>query len=133
MADSGHPIEKVFVGFDEQHLYLRIDPTRRDRRLAAACHLILSFTCGGREESIAVTTGAADGGPDWRARGGRLGALNVVELSLPLAVLDVRPRDELLLSMRFELAGMTFARVPRDGAISILVPWPGFDQENWTA
>jgi alpha-amylase/alpha-mannosidase (GH57 family) len=133
MADSGHPIEKVFVGFDDQHLYLRIDPTRRDRRLVAACHLTLSMGIDGREDSVAILTGAADGGPDFHARGGRIGALNVVELSLPLSTVAASPRDELRLSMRFELAGMTFARVPRDGVIAVVVPWPGFDQENWTA
>jgi hypothetical protein len=134
MADSGHPIEKVLVGFDEEHLYLRIVPTRRDRRLAAACHLTLTYAAGdGAEQTLAILTGAPDGGPELRARGGRIGALHVVELALPLAAIGARPRDELRLGLRFELAGTTFARVPRDGVITVVVPWPGFDLENWTA
>jgi hypothetical protein len=80
-----------------------------------------------------VLAGAADGGTELQARGGKIGALNVVELSLPLDGLGVKPRDELRLWMSFETAGMTFARVPRDGTLNVLAPWEGWEEENWTA
>jgi alpha-amylase/alpha-mannosidase (GH57 family) len=133
MADSGHPIDRVFVGFDEQHLYVRIDPAKPDRRRVAASRLVLRLRAGGRDEVLRILTGAADGGPELAAIGGRIGSLDVVEIALPLAALKVAPRDELRIWMTFEFAGVTFARVPRDGAISIVVPWPGWEEENWSA
>jgi hypothetical protein len=140
MADSGHPIERVHVGFDDATLFLRIDPQKRDldpqkrdRRRLAACKLTLRLRAGGREETVRILTGAADGGAELVARGGKIGALNVVELSLPLSTVGAGPRDELRMWMSFETAGMTFARVPRDGSINVLVPWEGWEEENWTA
>jgi alpha-amylase/alpha-mannosidase (GH57 family) len=133
MADSGHAIERVHVGFGHDVLYLRLVPARPDRRRIAASRLVLRLRAGEREQVVRIVCGAPDGGPELAALGGRIGALNVVEIGLPLAATRARPRDELRLWMTLELAGVTFARVPRDGTIALVVPWPGWEEENWSA
>jgi len=133
MADSGHAIERVHVGFGEGMLYLRVDPVKLDRRRVAAAHLVLRIRIGDRDRVVRILCGAADGGPELAALGGKIGAINVVEISVPLAALGAAPRDDIRMWMTFEVAGVTFARVPRDGVISIVVPWVGWEEENWTA
>ena len=134
MADSGHAIERVHVGFGENQLFMRVDPVRADRKRVAAARLILRIGVGTEKDRVVrVLCGAADGGPELAALGGAIGAINVVEISVPLAALGARPRDEVRLWMTFETAGVTYARVPRDGTIAVVVPWPGWEEENWTA
>jgi hypothetical protein len=82
---------------------------------------------------VRILCGAADGGAELAALGGHVAAISVVELALPLAAIGAVARQELKLWMTFEIAGMSFARVPRDGVISVVVPWPGWEEENWTA
>ncbi len=133
MADSSHPVERIFVGFDEQTLYLRLDPTRRDRSSVTACTLVLRLRAGDRDQVLRIDCASSGGGPELTSRGGRLGAAQVVELSLPLSSIDARPHDELRLWLTLERDGTTFARVPRDGTIAVVVPWPGWEDENWSA
>jgi alpha-amylase/alpha-mannosidase (GH57 family) len=133
MADSGHPVDRVLVGFDDHNLYLRIDPTRPERRRITAARMVLRLRVADREEVLHILTGAADGGAELAARKGKIGSLDVVELSLPLAEIGARPRDELRVWMTLEFADVPFARVPRDGAIVVQIPWPGWEEENWSA
>lgn len=133
MADSGHAIERVHVGFGDGMLYLRIDPVKAERRRVAASRLVLRLNAGGKDRVVRILCGAADGGPELAALGGHVAAIAVVEVALPLAAIDAAPRADLRMWMTFEIAGMSFARVPRDGVISVLVPWPGWEEENWTA
>jgi hypothetical protein len=95
--------------------------------------LILRLRSAARDQVVRVVCGAPDGGAELAALGGRIGALNVVELSLPLGATGARPREEIRLWMTLEVAGVTIARVPRDGAVSVIVPWPGWEEENWSA
>ncbi len=134
MADSGHPIDRVFVGFDEEQFYLRIDPAKRDRRRVAC-----------RAPGPASARRRARRGPahpdrrrrrrprSRRAGRSRIGALDVIELSIPLASLGAKAHDDLRAWMTMEFAGVTFARVPRDGAINVQIPWAGWEEENWSA
>jgi alpha-amylase/alpha-mannosidase (GH57 family) len=134
MADSGHAIERLHLGFDEERLYLRLVPEKKDRRRVAASRLVLHVRVGERpERTIRVLCGAPDGGEELAALGGKVGAIDVVEVGLPLAALGAAPRDELRVWMSLETAGVTYARVPRDGNVMVVAPWQGWDAENWHA
>jgi hypothetical protein len=133
MADSGHPIDRLHVGFDEKHLFLRLHPEKHDRRRVAASRLVLRLKVGDKEHTVRVVIGAADGGGELHAIGGRIGAVDVVELGIPLGAIGAAPRQEIRVWMTLELAGVTYARVPRDGAVVVAVPWEGWEAENWSA
>ena len=79
-----------------------------------------------------MQVGAADGGRELLRVGGRVAAGEVVEMAIPFQALDAKPHDELRLWMTFEFAGVTFARAPRDGTVAVTVPWPGWEDENWS-
>jgi alpha-amylase/alpha-mannosidase (GH57 family) len=132
MADSGHPIERLYLGFDNDALYLRLDPHRPDRQRVAGSLLVLRLKVGENERVLRISAGAPDGGPALAELGGRIGVADVVEIALPFLALGAKPRDPLRVWMTLESDGMTFARVPRDGVIAAQVPWPGWEDENWT-
>ncbi len=132
MADSGHPIDRMYLGFGDDTLYLRIDPRRPDRARVARSLIVLRIKVGGTDHVLRIATDAPDGGAAFAETGGSVGVADVVELAIPLAALGTKPRDALRVWMTFESGGVTFARLPRDGVISAVVPWPGWDDENWT-
>jgi alpha-amylase/alpha-mannosidase (GH57 family) len=134
MASGETPaVERAFVGFEPERLHLRLDPSRPDRRRVCSAHMRLHLAVGSHETSLHILLGAADGGPELRAAGGTLGATEVVELSLPFAAIGASPRDEVRLWFTLEFAGIPFARVPRDGTIVVVAPWPGWEDEHWSA
>ncbi|MBI4510937.1 MAG: glycoside hydrolase [Deltaproteobacteria bacterium] len=134
MAGSEHPVDKLYLGFDHHNMYLRLDPTRDNRRRIAASRMVLKACIAGRDEwRLLVQVGAPDGGAELSAIGGKIAALDVVELAVPFVSLGAKPRDEIRLWMTLEFAGVTFARIPRDGLLSITVPWPGWEDEHWSA
>jgi len=132
MADALHPVERIHVGFDYEHLYLRLDPHKAERRRVAAGRMVLRVRASDNETAIRVQLGAADGGPELAAAGGRVAALDVVELAVPFARLQVQPREIVRLWMTLEFAGVPFCRIPRDGVIALTAPWPGWEDENWS-
>ena len=132
MADRTHPIEYVHVGFDDTNLYVRLDPVRSERRRVAASRMLLRLKNGDHGAFLRVQLGSPDGGADFKAAGGRVAALDVVELALPFSIVQAKARDELRLWLTLEFAGIPFARVPRDGLITVTVPWPGWEDEHWS-
>jgi hypothetical protein len=133
MAEGTSPVERAYVGFDYDHIYIRIDPAKSDRRRVCAAHLALRVSVGAHDTTMRVDLGAADGGPELRAAGGRVGSVEVVELALPFAAVGAKPRDEVRLSFTLEFAGIPIARVPRDGVVELVTPWPGWEDEQWSA
>jgi hypothetical protein len=133
MAEASTAILRCHLGFDDAHLYIRLDPARGHHKRVHGAALLLHVRAGAADTSLRVQVGAPDGGPELRALGGRIGAQDIVELSLPLARLGARPREELNLSMSLEFAGVLFARIPRDGTYAVNVPYEGWEDENWTA
>jgi alpha-amylase/alpha-mannosidase (GH57 family) len=132
MADSGHPIDRLYLGFGDDALYLRIDPHRGDRAKVNASWIVLHLKVGDTDRTVRIAAGLPAGGQALAELGGMIGVADVIELALPLAPLGAKPRDSLRVWMTFEVDGLTFARVPRDGVISAVVPWPGWEDENWT-
>jgi alpha-amylase/alpha-mannosidase (GH57 family) len=133
MADAAPVVERVFIGFDHDHLYLCLVPAGHQRRRLAAAHLTLRLSSGDSSRTLHIDAGAADGGPELRAIGGRVGAWDAVELALPFALLPALPRHEVHFHVSLEFAGLSLGRIPHAGAISVTVPWPGWEDENWSA
>jgi hypothetical protein len=132
MAGAAPPVSTLLVGFDLEQLFLCLDPARGDRRRVGAAHMALHVRLGERELVVPVILGAADGGPELRAVGGRIGTGDVVELALPFSALGASPRDELRVWMTLEFAGVPLQRLPPAGACAVTVPWPGFDDDQWS-
>jgi alpha-amylase/alpha-mannosidase (GH57 family) len=132
MATGSHPLSAVLIGFDLEHLYVCLEPRKDDRRRVATARMSLWVRSGDHETHLEVLLGAADGGPELRKLGGRVGSGEVVELALPFAALGAKPHDELRLWATLEFAGVVLARVPQGGALATQVPWPGWGDENWS-
>ena len=98
----------------------------------APARVCLRLATPAAERSISIRLSEDGGGEELRALGGRAAAVELVEVMIPLAAIDAKPRDTLRLWMTLEEAGQTFARVPRDGALTVVVPWPGWEADNWT-
>ena len=128
----GAAIERVHLGFDKTTLYVRLDPRPGCARLVHASHLVVRVRGPGSERVIGLVPAAPDGGPELRAAGGRVAADRVVELALPLAALAAEPRQALDVSLTMEFAGRAVQRLPRVGALSLVVPWEGWDAGDWS-
>ncbi len=126
-------IERAHLGFDATTLYLRLDPRPGCARLVQASRLVVRVRAPAAERVVELLPGAPDGGPALVAIGGRVAADRVIELALPLASLGAVPREPLDVSLTLEFAGRAYQRMPRTGALSITVPWEGWDAGHWSA
>jgi len=141
MVQEGR-VASVWFGFDETHLFLRIDtrngPARE--RLAEVDALRISFV---RPESIEVVveqpcqpeprmrlfrkgTAAGDGGA-------RAACDQILEISVPLRALRATTDEPIHLRLDLEQKESSVERIPAEGAIETVVPSPEFELMMWQA
>ena len=138
----------IHYGFDASSLFLRLDPVSRAgsektssgsrEDLTLAISLVLGKERESREMRIAFPF--RRGVSQWEliAPGGKhvstgstIAFQKVVELSLPLATLDVRPGATIDFAVRVLAGDVEIDRYPRTGSVKVIVPGEDFERLNW--
>ena len=125
-------IREIFVGFDLENLWLRVDTDGRAASALRGCELHFLFPGDPqRRLSFAWPT---EGEPS--LRGGladsACGAADkIVEVGLSLAALGLRPGETMELAVSLEREGQPQERWPQHGFLSLPVPAEELDRELW--
>ena len=120
MRASERLVESLFLGFDAEHLYLRLDPAAELSAggwegLEVALHLVAP-----REDSVALFPATA---PMAEAHG------RILEVAIPFSALHLGPADQA--AFYLELRGRTASRCPWTGVVKFTVPHPAYEEEMW--
>jgi hypothetical protein len=124
-------------GFDERHLYLRLDPVPPPEGAVAppAPARVRVLLLGARGPLRLDYELPADGTPrPGRLQGREVGTaafLKLVEIAVPLADLDLRAGDELALALEAGRSEADMERLPRSGYLALTVPGDDFDRIHW--
>jgi len=128
-------IQRVHFGFDERHLYLRLDfAPGAAASLPPTARLVVSFSEPRdialsvpdlRGERLAVHVGTEP------SAGARAARAEVFELACPFEELGFRPRETARFAIRLLDDGGLLERVPRAGTLAFEVPTPDFEREMW--
>ncbi|MCS6915106.1 MAG: glycoside hydrolase family 57 protein [Myxococcales bacterium] len=135
----------IHFGFDEEHLYLRVDPQSPAllREAAVALDLVAPEASGplGRGLRLLVRPERPGRWQLYHAEGtgfanqeedGPAGVGEILEVGAPLSLLGAAPGQQLQLVVRLLVGDQPFARYPRDGAILMAVPDPSFAAAQWS-
>jgi len=131
---GGVPLfEELYWGFDERHLFLRLDPHHEPGlpRIDRIRVTLLGARGPLRVEFPVVADGVARPG---RRNGNELGRAvqgKILEVEIPLEPLGIRPGDELVMSVEALLEGEEVERLPRSGYLPLSVPASDFDRIHW--
>jgi alpha-amylase/alpha-mannosidase (GH57 family) len=133
MFGGAPPFSGLYWGFDERHLYLRLDPDpdpgapRADR---------IRLTLLGPRGPVRLDFPVA---PDGVSRPGRKNGdevgravqVKVLEIEIPLALLGVQAGEELVMSVEAFAEGVEVERIPRSGYLPLSVPGADFERIHW--
>jgi hypothetical protein len=128
-------IRRVYFGFSEDELYLRVDAEDLFAdEMPAQGRLVFCFTEPRDVELEVGDLGSAQ--PVLRLAGretrtGRAAAAQVLELACSFRELGLRPRDAARFHVRLLDDGTVLERAPRAGAIAFEVPSKDFELEMW--
>jgi alpha-amylase/alpha-mannosidase (GH57 family) len=147
MFGGAHAFRELHFGFDEHHLYLRLDPSESPARAAEAADRVRVAIAGPRGQGRLEFDLAPDGvvragrrdpteAEAARARGeareaGRAAFLQVLEIEIPFAALGLRDGDEIALAVEVTRGAVELERLPRSGYLSVVVPGPDFERVHW--
>jgi len=142
MGESRTLLGSIHYAFDRKNLYVRLDPTG-DEPLAGLrgseirLHLRtqnrqLLVHCNVDTVELPVVEQVA---PETKTLGKGVGfaRVEIVELGVAFATLEVKARDRLELVIEIASGGVSVARYPRDGYLVVDVPDENFEAENWSA
>jgi hypothetical protein len=124
-------------GFDEHHLYLRLDPVLPPEGWPtppppARVRLLLLGASGPlRLDFELVADGVARPGRHQGREVGKAALLKVLEIGVPLADLGLRSGDELAMAVEAGRADAEMERLPRSGYLALSVPGADFDRIHW--
>ncbi|NLH50323.1 MAG: hypothetical protein GX444_17215 [Myxococcales bacterium] len=142
---SKNLLARLMFGFDEQKLYLRLDPS--DELLAFGSELQVQVQIAGRVErqirfplrfgaraATRYQIWAPDSGEDWRSIGEHheLGMQEIIELALPISFLQIAAGDPLSFVVRIMKGSVEEDRFPKNGRINLKVPDRNYDSINWS-
>ncbi len=136
MFENTRVVNAIYVGFDLENLYVRIEPGP-DFRTDSLADSIIRVTCQLPNSAPTIDINPADG-----ARGMLKNADNLTELihiafeeflefAIPFAVLDATPNQPLSLNFLIINNGIELERHPAQGNLELLVPDSSFNQKNW--
>jgi len=128
-------IQAVYFGFTERELHLRVDFS--GRALAELPPSTRVVVCFSEPRAVCLTAGdLAATTPSLRvdgraSRGGRVAALEVVEVACPFEELGFRAREAARFHVRLLDGETLLERVPRAGNLAFEIPSPDFEREMW--
>src|SRR5262249_12739638 len=129
MGESRTLLASIHYAFDRANLYIRLDPAAaREDPMASlrGSEIRLHLRVGNRQCLIRSEVDAVDlpwveqVAPESKPLGRGIGfaRVEIVELGVAFATLDVRPRDSIELVVEILAASVSVARYPRDGYLA---------------
>jgi len=137
MFGGAQAFRELHYGFDEHHLYLRLDPAETPARAAEAASRVRVTLTGPRTQARVAFEVVADGAlrPGTREGDGeitgRAAFLQVMEIEVPFGPHGLQPGDELAMSVEVGRGPVELERLPRSGYLSLAVPGPDFERVHW--
>ncbi len=136
MFDSVRHIEAIFVGFDLDHLFVRVDfGTHLRGRIA---ELEVRIQIEGARSAVVEASGKGGGSGTIRREGDeRARALldvafdHTIEFAIPFDDLEVSAGDHLRLHLAFSMPELELGRHPIHGTLDVVVPDANFERRNW--
>lgn len=135
MYRAGGPFERLYFGFDERHLFLRLDP--RTEALGADAvpfdALGLEVHAKGRTTEIEGSLGS-QGEIALRIEerlAGRGKFVRILELALPFDAIEAEAGDRIGIAVRVYRRGLEVQRMPEEDFLPLVVPGPGFEEALW--
>jgi hypothetical protein len=132
MYQGSGAFSQLWYGFSLTHLYLRLDPAE-GADTSGELRILITRDKGERTLRMEV-----------RPSGGECAVLDeegneqgsgfagaIVELSVPVAALDLSPSNRAGLLLRLVRNGAEVDRLPRYSELELMVPDPGFEQSHW--
>ncbi len=138
-------IARLFYGFDQDNLYLRLDflneidtPEMAGRRVMVRilgptdAYLELSPAEAGCAPTLQIIAG--ESGPPWRDQpfSGQAAADEVMEISMPFADLNWQPGDDVHLFVRVLEGDSEIERWPSQGYLAITLPERDYEAHRWS-
>ncbi len=131
---GGTPVfSALHWGFDESHLFLRLDPdpdpdaSRPDRIRVT----LLGPRGPSRIDFAVVADGASRPGKQEAGEVGRAVLGKILEVEIPLDSIGIRPGDELVMSVEALSGEAELERLPRSGYLPLSVPGADFERIHW--
>ncbi len=138
MFGSAQAFQELHYGYDEERLFLRLDPSDSGARSAEVASevrvLVLDARGPARLDFDVVADGILRPGRRGGAQGeavGRAVLRQVMEIELPLAALGVRAGDPLALAVEVMRGEVLLERLPSSGYLPTAVPGPDFERLHW--
>ena len=130
-------IRAIYIGFDREHVWLRVDTVGQATQALLGCRLRFTFTGEPDRELILEWPGNRTADPP--ARGGDLAgsaqvaADRIVEAALDLHTLALAPGDSLMLAVLLEVRGRLVERWPQTAYLEVSVPSDDALSGEWSA
>jgi alpha-amylase/alpha-mannosidase (GH57 family) len=144
MGESRTLLGSIHYAFDRKNMYVRLDPAGgHDDPLAGlrGSEIRLHLRTSNRQlmvrcdvdtvELPAIEQVAPEAKP--LGKGVGFARVEIVELGVSFATLEVGPRERIELVVEIHNGGVSVARYPRDGYLQLDVPDENFEAENWSA
>jgi alpha-amylase/alpha-mannosidase (GH57 family) len=147
VSDGGQTlVGRLLFGFDADHLYLRVDFSRRaSDLLVGTAEVHLTFItpadtrirlCGatGRQVAAVLERRHAVTAEWLRVEDDvRAAAQDVLEVALPFSTLHAAPETVVSFFLSIDVGGSEIERYPAHRPLDVTVPTPDFEALNWTA
>ena len=133
MFGGAPPFAGLYWGFDETHLFLRLDPDPDPGAPQADRIRVTLLGARGplRVEFPVTSDGVARPGRRNGDEMGRAVQAKILEIEIPLAPLGIQRGDELVMSVEALREGSEVERLPRSGYLPLSVPGADFDWIHW--
>lgn len=120
-------VDSLRYGCDLDRFYLRLDPVADKLN---GTRLVLAVG-GARRQPLEITVEVTPGHASISLAGGEVRVGDVVELSVPLALLGLVPGDQAELSVRIVRDGREVDRVPPGPPLAFEIPDADFERRHW--
>ncbi|HET6514925.1 MAG TPA: glycoside hydrolase family 57 protein [Thermodesulfovibrionales bacterium] len=132
-------ISRIYYGFDQSTLFVRVDPKKTFDDLPEGAHLSIHITqpfpfkvtVSLRNGAKATLFSKSDG--EWRAVKAVEGVAvdEILECAIPFQDIKAKERDELNLFLSIEREGKEIERCPWRGYVTVTVPTADFEAMMW--
>lgn len=134
MYRADGPFARMYFGFDERHLFLRLDP-RVEPTVGEVPFERIAIEVRARGRSLELEgRPGAKGEIELRMEDRVVGTgrfARILELAIPFSAIEVSEGDRIGVAVRLFRAGLEIQRLPVDEFLALEVPGPGYEEARW--